>query len=244
MAQFRKVITVDGLAGSGKTTLARELANRLGFIHLNSGLLYRGLGWLAIENRLPVFADQEACLRLIEKHTLALVLDENGKNRLQIDGKLLGDVLTETIISDRASQIAQHELVRKGILEIQQNAFPGSNLIAEGRDMGTVVFPDAALKFFVIADAEVRATRRLDQLIINGQIPTGQNLDLSKAQLAIEISERDRRDQERVASPTIAAPGSIIIDNSFTTLSDVIDKMLTVAAEHKLVIKPTREIAL
>lgn len=224
------IITVDGLAGSGKTTLARLLASRIRFVHLNSGLLYRGLGWLALKLDVPVDATQDAYLKILSNYTLSLVVGEDGASRLKIGKELCGDELFEPRISDAASRISPFEGVRERLLSAQREAFPGYPIVAEGRDMGTVVFPAAPLKFFIVADSATRAARRLAQLISQrGDISADEKRKIER-DLELEIVERDRRDRTRMASPTIPATDAIELDNSSKTLTEMVESMYSAAS--------------
>lgn len=231
---LRIVIAVDGLAGSGKTTLARHLSQETGFIHLNTGLLYRGVGWLAIKAQLSGEPDQAFYNDLVRKHRLELVVDRDRVSRLKIDGVIRGDELHDPQVSEYASKCAPHESVRSALMDAQRGAFIGYPMVAEGRDMGTVVFPDAQLKFFITADPGVRAARRMAQLEAQrGGLSEAERLAL-KSQLEQEITERDRRDQERPISPTKPAQDAIILDNSAKTLTEMVKAMYDAASNRGL----------
>lgn len=229
----RIVITVDGLAGSGKTTLSRELAKLLGFAHFNSGILYRAVGFLALHN--GVSPDDGAALaELISAHTIELDLDAQLSSQLIIDGNVRSGELHQPPVSDAASRVAASPEVRAALIDVQRSAFPGHNLVAEGRDMGTVIFPDANLKFFVDADLEVRTERRLAQL---REAPENASKDdkLLKKELEVEINERDKRDIRRAVAPTVAADDAVHINNSGQTLTQVLQNMYDSVANRGLV---------
>lgn len=231
---MRTVITVDGLAGSGKTTLARLLSQKIEFIHLNSGLLYRGLGWLALQDGSEK-EGEDHFLKLLTNHELSLVIDASGINRVKIDDVERGDELFDPRVSDAASRLSPFERVRAALLDAQRRAFDGYPIVAEGRDMGTVVFPDAQLKFFIRADAGIRASRRLTQLEQQRGGLSESEREALKLALEQEITERDRRDQEREVSPTVPASDAIILDNSSVTLTDMVQTMYASAANRGLV---------
>jgi CMP/dCMP kinase len=232
---LRNIITVDGLAGSGKTTLARLLASRINYVHLNSGLLYRGLGWLALSLGVAPNAEQGAYLKILDNYLLSLVVDQDGTSRLKIGKQLCGDELFEPRISDAASRIAPFEGVRERLLGAQREAFPGYPIVAEGRDMGTIVFPTAPLKFFIVAQASTRAARRLAQLIAQrGEISALEKQKIER-DLELEIAERDRRDRTRLVSPTIPAQDAIELDNSVKTLTEMVEAMYSAASSRGLV---------
>jgi CMP/dCMP kinase len=218
----RNVVTVDGLSGSGKTTLSRLLAEKLGFVHLNSGLLYRAIGFLGLRYLSQPFRNEEA-ERLLGKHGVRLALAAGNEPAVFINELLCREDLGTPEISQAASQLSAFPAVRKALLDAQRVAFPGSSLVAEGRDMGTVVFPEAPLKFFITAEEGVRAERRRAQLEKGG-------ITIQPGDLEREIRERDHRDATRSISPTIPAPDAIILDNSRETLTSLVDRMYNFAA--------------
>lgn len=209
MQKDRLVITVDGFSACGKSTIARELAARIGFQHLNSGLLYRGLGLISVKNCVNP-DDEPELVKLLSDHSFKLTVGPT----LLIDGLDVTGELSSPQISDAASRLSVHPKVRALFLQAQREAFSGNGIVAEGRDMGTVVFPDADLKFFIEADSRVRAERRALQL--NG---------LSADELEREIVSRDKRDLERGISPTVKAEDAIVIDNNHNSLTQVIEIM-------------------
>ncbi len=234
---MRTVIAVDGLAGSGKTTLARHLSQATGFIHLNTGLLYRGVGWLTLQSGAPEDPTAQFCADLLRNHLLELIVDSQSVSRLKIDGELRGDELLDPRVSEYASKCASHDSVRQALMDAQRNAFAGLPMVAEGRDMGTVVFPDAALKFFITADPGVRASRRMAQLEAQRGKMSDFELVALKSQLEQEITERDRRDQERPISPTKPAKDALILDNSAKTLTEMVEAMYDAASDRGLLKK-------
>lgn len=223
------VITVDGLASSGKTTLSRLLAERLGFEHLNSGLLYRAVGWLSLRAGVKL-SDPEAVTGALEGHTLAL----RRPGVVEIDGTERGIELQVPAVSEATSITAQYPAVRDRLFAGQREAFPGRNLVAEGRDMGTVVFPDAPLKFFVTAPSEVRARRRLEQLEAReGEVGPERRRALAES-LQQEIVERDARDSQRLVAPTRPAAGAILIENGVRSAEAVVEEMVGIVRAHGL----------
>ena len=220
----RNVIAVDGLAGSGKTALSRLLAGKLDYVHLSTGLVYRALGWLALENGVG-FEDTPGLLDLLKTHEVEFRSDGKASAALYIDGQRCGPKIHLPEVSEAASVTSRHLAVREALLELQRQAFPGQNIVAEGRDMGTVVFPTARVKFFIQASQEMRIERRLLQLQSELRISNGDTLNSLKKQIEMEILDRDERDSKRLISPTVAAPDAIIIDNSRQTLTEVVQNM-------------------
>lgn len=226
----RKVITIDGLAATGKSSLAQALATKLNYTIFTSGLLYRLLGFAA--KRSGINLDKEAdLLSHFEKQKFEIAL-VGGKNRALLNSEDVTQDLFSTEISEASSRISVHPAVRNMLLNLQREVFPGKNIVAEGRDMGTVVFPEADLKFFIEVKPEMRIKRRLDQ-IRKGRTLPDEELKLLKEKMEIEVTERDIRDTERSVSPTIPAADAIIIDNGAETLTEVVEKMYDFCAKRK-----------
>jgi cytidylate kinase len=211
------VLTIDGPSGAGKGTVSRALASRLGWNYLDSGAIYRALAYAAVQQKLDL-ADAGALARLAETLDLSFKTDDTP-------GVLLGGVditsaLGTETTGNAASIVAALAPVRRALFE-KQSAFrrlPG--LVADGRDMGTVVFPDARYKIFLTASAEARALRRYKQLKEKG-------MDVILAKLTEEIEARDRRDRERVEAPLRPADDAIVIDSTTLDIEGVIEACLS-----------------
>ena len=216
---MRKVITIDGLAGSGKSSIAKELSKKTQFKHLNSGILYRAIAYIALKNKFD-FKDinQEKLAQLLSSSKIETLTDGISSSVL-INGTNPGNDLFLKEVTEASSVLSAEKLVREHLVQLQRNAFKDHNMIAEGRDMGTVIFPDAQAKFFIETDIKERAKRRLAQ-IDNNIVPANQASLVEKIEQ--EILERDKRDQKRSLSPAIPAPDAIIIDNSAQTLTQVV----------------------
>ena len=226
----RIVITVDGLAGSGKSTLAKLLSEKLGYIHFNSGLIYRAIGYLALKNNTSA-SDANGVISLLDKYKIVL----NTTDSITIgDLELSADELHLPEISEAASTVGSIPELRAKLVELQREAYKGKNLVAEGRDMGTVIFPNAQCKFFVVASSEIRTARRLKQLGYEvGQ--HAEDIEEIAEKIKKEILERDERDKNRAVAPTVAAEDAVEIDNSSKTLTEIIQFMYDVVAKKGLI---------
>lgn len=225
------MICVDGPSGSGKGSLATALAERLGWRYLESGALYRVIGAMALER--GVATDDEAALA-----SLAQGLDiELAGEGAQADGIDLTERIRDEDVAAAASEAARHPQVRQAILTQQRRAAETaaaeppadgtSGLVADGRDMGTVVFPDAELKIFLDASAEERAQRRYKQLRNKGMTVNLRNV-------LANIRDRDARDEGRAVSPLQPASDAVIIDSTDMTITDVLRQALALVRERGL----------
>jgi len=212
------VITIDGPTASGKGTITRLLAQRLGWHILDSGALYRLVALAARKHSIPL-DDAESLQPLAAHLDVEFAVDEDsGEIVTLLEGEdVTQDLRTETCGND-ASQVAQIATVREALLARQRAFRETPGLVADGRDMGTVVFPDAVLKIFLTASAEERARRRYNQL-------KGKGLGVTMGGLLDEIAERDARDRERAASPLVAAEDAVQLDTSELTIDEVVDRL-------------------
>lgn len=211
-----RVITIDGPSGAGKGTIAAELARRLGWRVLDSGALYRLVG-LAAERAGVDFADSEAVCALASR------LDAEFRDgEVWLDGEPVGVAIRTEHAGNCASKVASLAPLRKILLDWQRAYADAPGLVADGRDMGSVVFPDAQVKIFLDASAEARALRRCKQLKEKG-------IDASLADLTIEIEERDRRDRNRSTAPLKPAADAVIVDSTEMSIEQVLDAVLAQA---------------
>lgn len=207
------VITIDGPSGSGKGTLARRLAEQLGFHLLDSGALYRLTALAAQKRNIDLDAPEVAAVA----QALNVRFDPDGAAYL--DGACVDSVLRTEQTGAMASKIAARPDVRAALLERQRAFAAAPGLVADGRDMGTVVFPAAPAKLFLDASAEIRARRRYKQLIENG-------LSASLAALVEEIQARDDRDRNRAVAPLIPADDALVIDSTHLSIEAVAARMM------------------
>lgn len=228
------VITVDGPSGSGKGTISQLLARRLGFHYLDSGALYRLLGLAA--RRHGVALNDDESLAVLAAHldvafeagnTVEPGIGGDFQSRIRLEGEDVSDeIRTETAGAD-ASVVAALAEVRKALLQRQRAFVRAPGLVADGRDMGTVVFPGAEVKIYLDASPEKRAQRRYKQLIAKGE-------SVTLAALVEQVRERDERDLNRAVSPLVPADDAAVIDSSDMTIKQVLDAVVSVIAEKGL----------
>ena len=210
-----KIVTLDGPSGSGKGTVGRLLAQVLNFNYLDSGLLYRGVAILVIEKDIAL-----SDVSNIEEIARNMNLEFSSENnKIFLDGIDVSNSIRTEEISIVSSKVAQLKSVRAILHEIQRGYLKGNGLIADGRDMGTVIFPDADLKIFITASPEARAYRRHKELLGRGESVSLRDLERS-------IASRDRSDSERKISPLVPAVDAIIIDTSNMTVEEVKDEIV------------------
>ena len=212
------VITIDGPSGSGKGSLALRIANSLGFHLLDSGAIYRLAALKALKSNVDL-KDENVVVASLEDFDIRF---ERGEELSipYLDGEDVSSQIRLETTGDAASVIAQYPSVRERLLECQRACFQPPGLVADGRDMGTVVFPKARIKFFLYASAEIRAQRRHKQLISMG-------ISANIAQLQSEIDQRDERDRNRSESPLVPATDALVVDSSLLDLNQVTELMMS-----------------
>lgn len=221
------VIAVDGPSGVGKGTLCQALAQRLGWAYLDSGALYRLLA-LAVLNSDIDSTSATAVVQLLDEIDICFAADEQGAYQALLNGEAVGQAIRTERCANMASTIAAYPAVRTALLDFQRDFAQAQGLVADGRDMGTVVFPQAPLKIFLTASAEVRAKRRYKQLKQQGQCD-------SLAALTAEIAERDKRDAQRTVAPLTPASDAVMIATDTLTVDEVLAQAMTLAAEKQLI---------
>ena len=226
------VVTIDGPAGSGKSSTAREVARRLGFSHLDSGALYRALthGLLAA----GIGPEQWERLTLADLDAVGVNVQPTSEGfRVLLGADLLDAELRSLSVTSQVSGLAGLEVVRAWLLGIQREAGKPGRLVADGRDMGTVVFPEAEVKVFLTADLEERARRRLDEQGLAD--PSAEDLALAAAR----IEERDRGDSEREFSPLKRPEGALELDTTRTSFEEQVESILRRVREVDASPRPT-----
>jgi len=207
------VLTIDGPTASGKGTVAEAVAARLGFHVLDSGALYRLVAMLALDSGVDAGdADGLAALARAMRPRF-------GGGRIELEGRDVAARLRTEAVARMSSRVAVHEPVRAALLQMQRDFRQPPGLVADGRDMGTVVFPDARLKVFLTASVDARAERRYNQLIEKG-------ISANMPALLQDLRERDERDQSRTSSPLRPAPDALSIDSSRLTPEKVVEQIV------------------
>ncbi|WP_129139555.1 (d)CMP kinase [Modicisalibacter coralii] len=219
------VLTIDGPGGAGKGTVSRRVAERLGWHLLDSGALYRLTAQAAAKYGVAL-DDVAGLARLAETLDVAFIA-EQGRANVLLEGEDVAQTIRTEAVGERASQVAAIPEVRSALLARQRDFRQPPGLVADGRDMGTVVFPDAALKIFLTASAEERARRRLLQLQEAG-------VDASLPSLLKEIQARDARDTQRAVAPLKPADDAVELDTTELTIPDVVDHILRLLEDRGL----------
>lgn len=214
------VIAIDGPAASGKGTIANELARRLGYLYLDTGAMYRAVALQALETGTP-FDDPERLVALTRDMQIEL---EPGaaEVHVRVNGREVTERLRGAKVSQGASKIAVVPGVRAVLVAEQQRMGAEGGVVMEGRDIGNVVFPDAEVKIYLDASAEVRAERRRAQLAESGTL-------VPYEKMLAEIHERDERDRERATSPMGPAPDAVYLDSTALTIAEIVEGILEIA---------------
>jgi cytidylate kinase len=216
-----KIITIDGPSGSGKGTISRILAEQLGFHYLDSGALYRLLGLVAVRHGIEISINADLS-QLAKNMDVSFQAKADGHNIVLLEGEDVTNELRTEETGALASRVAENPRVRSALLERQHQFARLPGLVADGRDMGTKVFPEAQLKIFLTASIEERASRRYKQLLEKGE-----NVKLRA--LEEQVRSRDERDMNRETSPLAAAADAVEVDSSGLTIQEAVDSVQNLA---------------
>jgi len=215
------IIAIDGPAGAGKSTLARRIAGKLGCIYIDSGAMYRSIALWALRNETPL----DDMHRLEQLAREAHIEFRPGASTVLLNGEDVTEAIRTPQVSDAASQVSAIPGVRRAMVVLQRHIAADSSVVMEGRDIGTVVFPEADVKIFLDAHQGVRADRRVRQLATAGNA-------IAEEKVASEIEERDRRDRTRSESPLVQAPDAVYVDTTGLNIDEVEDRLLRIIRER------------
>ena len=213
-------IAVDGPAGAGKSTIAKLVAKKLGIVYVDTGAMYRTMALYMLRNGVDP-ADEETVIEKCKEADVTLG-HEDGQQVVYLNGENVNGLIRNEEVGNMASAISVIGEVRKNLVAKQQKIAETTDLIMDGRDIGTCVLPNANLKIYLTASSEVRAKRRYDELVAKGR-----ECDLEQIQKDIE--DRDYRDMHREISPLMQADDAILVDSSYLTIDEVVDKILSLA---------------
>ena len=215
------IVAIDGPAASGKSTVAKRLAKRLGFKYLDTGALYRALTLKAIESQIDL-QDESALGLLMDNTCLELQSVTDDEVKVLLDGRDVSKEIRRTIVTNLVHHIAGSPSVREKMVRLQRKIAYGGNTVAEGRDIGTIVFPDADKKFYLDADVQERAKRRFAELKSNENVSG----EITVAQVSAELNQRDYKDIKRAVSPLRRADDAVYIDTTNLTVEEVVKTLL------------------
>ncbi len=217
------IIAIDGPAAAGKTTVARRVAELLGYTYLDSGALYRALAWKALRDGVPL--DSPGHLEELARDTRIDLARMGTALRVLVDGEDVTERIRSAAVSQAASHVAVVPGVRTMLVAQQRRGGESGDVVMEGRDIGTVVFPNSGLKIFLDASVEARADRRRQE-----HLAKGEPFDLSR--MLEEVRERDRRDRERMASPLVRASDAVLVDNTAMDAEETA-RLIVLLAHHQ-----------
>jgi len=209
------IIAIDGTAGSGKSTTAKKIAERLNFFHLDSGSLYRVVTYFCIMNKINS-QDNESLRRSLKDINI-----EFHNKKILLNGKDVSQEIRNHNISNSVSEYSANNIIRSKLSDLQRDLAKNKNIVVEGRDIGTNVFPEAEFKFYLSARAEIRADRRYNQIL-----ETGKETDVSKEQVLKNLIKRDQLDMSRKHSPLLKSDDAIEIDTTDLSINEQVELII------------------
>lgn len=224
------IIAIDGPAGSGKSTIARELSRRLGFEKLDTGAMYRAVAFTALDRSIDL--DDEAAVDALASAITIRFTPGESSGSITVDGRDVSREIRTPLVDANVSKVSAYPGVRTAMLEPQRAVAQNHDVVAEGRDIGTVVFPDAEVKVFLTADPRVRAQRRVLQRH-GGDVADARVLESEVAETLASIERRDALDASRDVAPLVAAPDAVQIDSTAFTIDEVTDQIADLVAQKR-----------
>lgn len=216
--QVRKlIVAIDGPAGAGKSTVAKRLAKELGYTYMDTGAMYRAFAWRVMEQGMDL-SDERELRRVLQETNIELV-EQYGRPGVLLNGVDVTDRIRTPELSQLASRVSTSKIVRERMVELQRAIGSQGGVVAEGRDIGTVVFPDAEVKIYLDASSQERARRRFEEF--RGQAGQG-----TMEETVSEMEERDRRDKERDIAPLRKAEDALVIDSTDSAVDGVVERIM------------------
>ncbi len=221
------VVAIDGPSGSGKSSVSRGVARSLGLHYLDTGAMYRAVTWAVLRD-----GAEDPAARLATAHALDLEFSlDPDETWIRVDGVDVSRAIREQVVTSAVSQVAAEPLTRACLVQLQRDAVDraradGCGIVIEGRDIGSVVVPDADLKVWLVADQKVRAARRAAEDVAAGRAPAATGAGIAAASIATDLARRDAADAGRSASPAAPAPDAVVVDATEMSLAEVIDTVV------------------
>lgn len=216
--QVRKlIVAIDGPAGAGKSTVAKRLAKELGYTYMDTGAMYRAFAWRVMEQGMDL-SDERELRRVLQETNIELV-EHFGRPGVLLNGVDVTDRIRTPELSQLASRVSTSKIVRERMVELQRAIGSQGGVVAEGRDIGTVVFPDAEVKIYLDASSQERARRRFEEF-------RGQGSRVTMEETVSEMEERDRRDKERDVAPLRKAEDALVIDSTDSAVDGVVERIM------------------
>lgn len=217
-------IAIDGPAGAGKSTIAKRLAKKLGFIYVDTGAMYRAMAYYFLQHNID--AKDENAIAAACSDVDVTITYENGEQQVLLNGENVNGVIRNEEVGNMASSTSVYPVVRKKLVELQRQLAKSADVIMDGRDIGTCVLPDAQVKIYLTASSATRAKRRYDEL-------TEKGVSCDLAEIEKDIIDRDYRDMHRETSPLRQAEDAVLVDSSEMNIDEVVDAIYQVYSEAK-----------
>ena len=215
------IITIDGPSGTGKTTVARKVAERLRIMLFDTGAMYRAFTWFVLEHHVDL-DDEEAVQRALKKFVFRIT-EKNGDKRYFVCDHDVSDVIRSRLITSHVSAVSANKEVRAALLQLQHQFASAQDAVFEGRDLGTVVFPNAEVKIYLTADPLIRAERRLNEFL---EKKSGEVQGMDRAQMLAEMQRRDTYDSTREIAPLRCPEDAVQIDTTHLSIDEVVDQIV------------------
>ena len=217
-------IAIDGPAGAGKSTIAKRLAKKLGFIYVDTGAMYRAMAYYFLQHNID--AKNEKAIAAVCPDVTVTITYENGEQQVILNGENVNGVIRNEEVGNMASSTSVYPVVREKLVELQRQLAKSADVIMDGRDIGTCVLPDAQVKIYLTASSATRAKRRFDEL-------TEKGVSCDLAEIEKDIIDRDYRDMHRDTSPLCQAKDAVLVDSSEMNIDEVIDAIYQVYSKVK-----------